>query len=145
MIAVLLAAQLFASETQPFAWPSHRALADWLSTGAVATSIAIDTREAWTSPDRAQAFKCEAIRIGIASGLAELTKRLVHRTRPDGSDNQSFFSEHTALAAASATGWTFGIGLTLGTGYGRMAADKHYATDVLVGASVGGLTHLVCR
>jgi membrane-associated phospholipid phosphatase len=145
VLTLLLVAQLLSSETNPAAWPSHRGLADWLSTGAVATNIAMDTRASWTSPARARAFRCEAIRIGLAAGVAEATKRLVHRRRPDGSDTMSFFSEHTALAAASANGWTFGLGLTIGTGYGRLAANKHYTSDVIIGGMVGGLTHLACK
>ncbi len=73
--------------------------------------------------------------------------------RPDPDDNLSFFSGHTtftfALAAAAGTvsdlrgyrsaPWVWGVGLGLAatTGYLRIAADRHYLTDVLVGAAVG--------
>lgn len=144
MMTLLLASQLLVSERNILAWTDHRELADWLSTGAVVTSIAIDTRESWTSPDRKKAFQCESMRIGMATGAAIALSRLVPRERPDGSDRASFPSRHTALAAASASGWRFGLGLTIGTGYGRMAANKHYLSDVLVGGLIGGLTHLVC-
>jgi membrane-associated phospholipid phosphatase len=68
-------------------------------------------------------------------------------------DNVSFYSGHTnftfALAVASGTiatmrhyrlaGWIWLTGLSLAatTGYLRIAADKHYFTDVLVGALLG--------
>ncbi len=70
-------------------------------------------------------------------------------------NNVSFYSGHTSFTTAIAvsTGmcaslrgeksawvvWTTGLTLALGTGYLRIAADKHYATDVLVGAAMGGL------
>ena len=69
--------------------------------------------------------------------------------------NVSFYSGHTSMAFASATaagtvylmrgykgaGWALGGGLALATftGYLRIGADKHWFTDVLVGAAVGGL------
>jgi membrane-associated phospholipid phosphatase len=67
----------------------------------------------------------------------------------------SFFSGHTTatFAVASAAGtvarlrgyrhwrWILGVGLTAAatTGYLRIAADRHWATDVIVGAAVGSL------
>lgn len=80
---------------------------------------------------------------------------------PDGT--LSFFSGHAStsfsIAASAATVatlrgyraapwmWT-GLAIAGTTGYLRMAADKHYATDVLTGAAVGtavgvGLTYLL--
>lgn len=72
---------------------------------------------------------------------------------PDPDDNLSFYSGHTtftfAVAAAAGTvssmrgypsaPWVWGVGMTLAatTGYLRIAADKHYLTDVLVGAGTG--------
>ena len=98
----------------------------------------------------------------------QLVKNLVHRTRPDGSDDKSFFSGHSsttfaaasylqretddalrtwtaldgqpflrgALRTASASvlyGWAGYVG------YSRMRDNKHYLTDVLVGALIGTL------
>ena len=70
-------------------------------------------------------------------------------------NNLSFFSGHTALTFALATSagtvasmrgyrlapwiWTVGIAVATATGYLRIAADVHYASDVLVGAVVGSL------
>jgi|SRR5579859_368694 len=142
-LLILTLAAPVSAETNPLAWKSNQQVADWLSTGGVAASIGLDTLHNWNDPHRGEALKCEAFRLGMTVGIAELTKAFVHRTRPDGSDNKSFFSEHTALAAASATGWKLGIGFTIGVGYGRMAANKHYGTDVLVGAGVGALSHLL--
>jgi membrane-associated phospholipid phosphatase len=75
------------------------------------------------------------------------------RRRHTDDDDVSFFSGHTteAFALASAAGtvatmrgyrwapvtWVFGGGLAAGTGYLRLAADRHWFTDVLVGMIVG--------
>jgi membrane-associated phospholipid phosphatase len=104
---------------------------------------------------------------GIAMDLNQLVKFAVARQRPfvhygnwsdpnrrpDADDNVSFYSGHTtftfAVAAAAGTvssmrgydsaPWVWGVGMTLAaaTGYLRIAADRHYLTDVLVGAATG--------
>jgi membrane-associated phospholipid phosphatase len=71
-------------------------------------------------------------------------------------NNLSFYSAHTSLTfALAASGgtiasmrryrlapwiWTAGIAMATVTGYLRIAADRHYASDVVVGAIVGTLT-----
>lgn len=102
----------------------------------------------------------------IATVVGKLSKVAFARKRPyahystdqtepdDPDENESFVSGHTTLAfslavaggtVASIRGyktapWVWAIGLTAAaaTGYFRMAADQHYATDVLVGAVTGG-------
>jgi membrane-associated phospholipid phosphatase len=104
---------------------------------------------------------------GIAMDVNQLVKFAVGRQRPfvhygnyadpnrkpDPDDNLSFYSGHTtftfAVAAAAGTvsdlrgykgtPWVWGVGMTLAaaTGYLRVAGDKHYLTDVLVGAGTG--------
>ncbi|MDB4937373.1 MAG: hypothetical protein JWP87_4345 [Labilithrix sp.] len=70
-------------------------------------------------------------------------------------DNLSFFSGHTTLAFALATStgtittmrgyrlapvvWATGLSLATSVGYLRIAADKHYFSDVMVGAIVGSI------
>jgi membrane-associated phospholipid phosphatase len=72
---------------------------------------------------------------------------------PELDDNMSFFSGHTTLAFSEAVAagvvahrrgyalepviWATGLTLAAATGYLRMAADRHYLSDVLVGAVVG--------
>ena len=102
----------------------------------------------------------------LALDLDEVTKLLVarerpylHEPRPDGprprssEDFLSFFSGHAteAFALASASGtvasmrgyrwapavWGMGESLAAATGYLRIAADRHWLTDVLVGLAVG--------
>jgi len=93
-------------------------------------------------------------------------KKLLGRDRPDGEDTESFFSGHTSTAfmAASFFSWDTSvwlrkrvkddawIGLRAGaralpfaalytaagfTGYYRIAAEKHWFSDVMTGALVG--------
>lgn len=76
-------------------------------------------------------------------------KTLVDKERPDGSDNDSFPSGHTALAFGGASfihkryGLEYSIPAYVGAtfvGYSRVHADKHDTADVLAGAAIGGLT-----
>ena len=100
--------------------------------------------------------------VALAAVLAQGVKYTVARRRPyvtsttpaaDGDQNLSFYSGHTAFAfavAAAATTvarqrgyrtapWVALAGATLAvaTGYLRIAADRHYLSDVLTGAVVG--------
>jgi membrane-associated phospholipid phosphatase len=103
----------------------------------------------------------------ITSALLQVVKHRVNRQRPyarycelacghaagERGSRLSFFSGHAALAFSAAvsagtiasmrsyphSGWLLGSGLALATttGYLRIAADRHYFTDVLAGALVG--------
>lgn len=76
--------------------------------------------------------------------LTDIVKMRVNRERPNGEDNRSFFSGHTSTAFTSAgilcamkKHCTEALIVAGMTGYLRVAAKKHYLTDVLVGAGVG--------
>lgn len=74
-------------------------------------------------------------------------------------NNLSFFSGHTTLGFVAAVSagtvaslkgyraapwiWAGGLSLAAATGYLRIAADRHYLTDVLVGTAVGSAVGLV--
>jgi membrane-associated phospholipid phosphatase len=103
----------------------------------------------------------------LALDLTQITKFSVSRERPNvhartpaeraarraSSDNLSFFSGHTSLAFALATSagtiasmrhyrlapwmWIAGLTLAATSGYLRIAADRHYATDVITGMVAG--------
>lgn len=103
----------------------------------------------------------------IAVNLNQIAKFVTARQRPDvharaagdpsavpaAGDNLSFFSGHATLAFALATSagtvasmrhhrlapvmWAAGLTLATAGAYLRIAADRHYATDVLAGAIVG--------
>ncbi|MDR1071921.1 MAG: phosphatase PAP2 family protein [Rickettsiales bacterium] len=75
-------------------------------------------------------------------------KAVVRERRPDGSNNHSFPSGHTAAAFSGAAFIHKRYGLKRAavpylmaafTGYSRITADKHYLHDVLAGAAIGGL------
>lgn len=131
MIELLLATQLTLSQ-----W-------DKLSTGLVISQISIDTIDSLKKPNRSKAIKCQTEKILLTVALAELTKSLVHRRRPDGSDNKSFYSEHTALTVVSTFSY-WQIPLSFGVGLGRVQAHKHYRTDVLAGSAIGLATSFIC-
>jgi len=110
-------------------------------------------------------FVVEAV--ALSQSVNQLVKLSVGRQRPfvrfgdyldadrrrDSDDNLSFYSGHSSLAfsLAAATGtvwnlrgyrgapWVWGAGMALATSvaYFRIAADKHYLTDVLTGAAIG--------
>jgi membrane-associated phospholipid phosphatase len=107
----------------------------------------------------------------VASLLQHVTKLAVARQRPyahyaapgtlvpSEEDNVSFFSGHTTLTFSLAVSagtvanmrgyafapyiWASGLTLAATTGYLRVAADRHYVTDVLTGAAVGSLVGCV--
>jgi membrane-associated phospholipid phosphatase len=78
------------------------------------------------------------------------------RTAHPSDNNVSFYSGHSTFAFAMAVSggtlasmrryklapWIWGVGLTLATtsAYLRIAADRHYASDVTIGAIMGSLT-----
>jgi membrane-associated phospholipid phosphatase len=92
-------------------------------------------------------IKGEALMVGTVFFLKNHTGQL----RPDGSDYESFPSGHTAQAFAAATflseeykhrfKWmpyaAYGLASTVGVL--RMANNRHYVTDVLLGAGIGTL------
>ena len=101
--------------------------------------------------------------LSINGLITNIVKNLVQRPRPysfyskkeDKESYKSFFSGHTSTAFAIGTStakmltnysdidkrivWISTLGLASATGYLRIAADKHYFSDVFVGAVVGYL------
>lgn len=91
----------------------------------------------------------DAISAAIMAGTVQGLKQSTHVVRPDGSNDQSFPSGHTATAFMTATmlnkeyghlsPWV-GIGAytcATATGLMRMANNKHWLSDVMVGAGIG--------
>lgn len=103
--------------------------------------------------------------VTVSQVVNQIVKFSTARARPfvhfgppmphDIDDNLSFFSGHSNLTFALATSagivaherhswtepyvWTFGMTLAATTAYLRVAADRHYFTDVLTGSAVGVL------
>lgn len=84
----------------------------------------------------------------VATGISELLKSSITKTRPDGGEN-SFPSGHTTIAFTNAavlqnefqeTSAVFaysGYAFAATTGVFRMLNNKHYLSDVLVGVGIG--------
>ena len=82
----------------------------------------------------------------LSQAMVQTLKYTVRRERPDGSNNLSFPSGHSASAFATATvlhryyGWKAGVpAYALGSyvALARMSWNKHHATDVVMGAGIG--------
>lgn len=79
------------------------------------------------------------------AGMTHVTKAVSNRTRPNGKSDTSFFSGHTSSAFAGAASicnfekelCTPALLAATATGYLRIAANKHWASDVIVGGAVG--------
>jgi membrane-associated phospholipid phosphatase len=80
------------------------------------------------------------------ASFTNLVKMWSKRMRPDNSNDRSFFSGHTSssftgagLVCSQTSGkhCTISLGLAALTGYLRIAANKHWFSDVVVGAGVG--------
>ena len=97
----------------------------------------------------------DAFSAAIMGGLVNGIKYTVKRPRPDGSSDNSFPSEHTAMAFMLATmmhkeyGWRspwFSFGaytVASATAIGRLMNDRHWAGDIIGGAIIGiAATHL---
>ncbi len=76
-------------------------------------------------------------------GTAFVLKRIVHEERPNGSNNQSFPSDTSALAFAPAQylwdryGWEYGVpayAAAIYSGYSRVEAKEHHWYDVAASA-----------
>lgn len=103
---------------------------------------------AWGQQDT-EGMKQLTLTLASTVGAAELLKRTVKSTRPDGSDDKSFPSGHTAVAFAAVRfmdqryasqvapyrPWLYAAaGLT---GLARVEANQHHWRDVAAGALLG--------
>lgn len=129
LLQLLLIAQL--STTQ---------IANWATTGLVGTNMIMEIKE---NHDQ---WKCLILKNSLGIGVAELTKLVIHKDRPDHSNNKSFYSEHSQLAMINSN-WNprIGISISLATGVGRVIAKKHDWIDVSVGLGVGFGLSKVCE
>lgn len=153
MIAAILLTVAMPSivSAQGFPTAGERKAADvasWLTVGAALTlDVSAHCTDTWDACH--DALVLSAVRIGVTVGATALIKHIVHRDRPCASftpactpGNDSFYSMHTALAFSSLGGPRIAIAIPLAVSTGglRVAAGKHWWTDVLVGAGVGALT-----
>jgi len=100
-----------------------------------------------TGNSRAAEVGARLLRAQIVSQVVTHSlKYAVHRTRPDGSTNNSFPSGHTSVSFASATvlqrefGWKVGLpayAIASYIGMSRVEGKRHFTSDVLFGAAIG--------
>jgi len=85
----------------------------------------------------------------VSTGVSELLKATISKTRPDGTDTDSFPSGHSTIAFTNAAVLQHefqdaspvfaysGYAFAATTGVFRMLNNRHYLSDVLVGAGIG--------
>lgn len=107
----------------------------------------VESRSSW-----GRMLLSDAFSIALMAGTVQVLKTSTKVMRPDGSNNQSFPSGHTATAFMTATMLSkeyghksplIGIGaygVATATGLMRMANNKHWLSDVMVGAGIGILS-----
>ena len=92
-----------------------------------------------------QLVKSEAVTLGIV----EILKSTTHEMRPNGKDDKSFPSGHSAVAFSAAQylqmkgGWEYGVPAYVAASfvaYARVDAREHRWRDVAAGAATGMLT-----
>ena len=135
------------------ATPAYADEQDW----ATASDVAVGGLVLWSvgvpliDGDEEGALEA-GISIAAAQGITQLLKQTVKKTRPDGSDQRSFPSGHTATAFAAASSILERRGADEGTpalllaslvGGSRVKARKHDWQDVLAGAAIGGASGLI--
>lgn len=100
--------------------------------------------------DRAKATAFDSIMSSVIASkvITPALKATIHRTRPSGSNDESFPSNHATQAFAVATvvashyehrPWIGRLAYSLATGVAaaRVYHDDHYTSDVLAGAAIG--------
>lgn len=107
-------------------------------------AFGVASRNSWGRMAVSDAFSA-----ALMAGIVGTLKNTTNVTRPDGSNNKSFPSGHTATAFMTATMLTkeygsvspwVGVGaysVAAATGLMRVANNKHWLSDVLTGAGVG--------
>lgn len=110
-------------------------------------ALGVEGRSSW-----GRMLVSDAFSVALMAALVNTSKCNTHVVRPDGTNDHSFPSGHTATAFMTATMLTkeyghispwVGIGaytVAAGTGLMRMANNKHWLSDVLTGAGIGILS-----
>jgi membrane-associated phospholipid phosphatase len=124
----------------------YKTAADIASWGTVGTALALDANSCRSAADPRHCFIMMGIRAGVTEISVEVLKHLIKQPRPcagePGCEGYGMPSGHTAFAFSTLGGPGFGVSFTLslGTGVGRVVADKHTPWQVLAGAALGMAT-----
>lgn len=130
----------------------HRDLDNYMQFAPAAVMVGLKAAGVPSRSSWGRIITSDAFSVAIFTGVVQGLKNSTHIMRPDGSDNHSFPSGHTATAFAMATmlskeyghisPWISvgGYSVATATGLMRMANNKHWLSDVMVGAGVGILS-----
>jgi membrane-associated phospholipid phosphatase len=140
--ALTTGAQAFTANTKPLT--STEKNIESAGTGLSITLPLVAAGIAWEKSDVRLGWTELAAETLLTVGTAYALKNIVHEERPNGSDNQSFPSDTTALAASGSSflwgryGWEYGLPATAVTSfvaYSRIQARDHHWYDTV--ASMG--------
>lgn len=127
----------------------HRTLDNYTQFAPAAVMVALKATGVKSRSSRGRMMLSDAFATILMSGTTQILKNVTNEMRPDGSDNHSFPSGHTATAFMTATMLSKEYGylspwvsigaysVATATGLMRMANNKHWLSDVMVGAGIG--------
>ena len=131
----------------------HSNYDDYLQYGPAITALGLNLSGVKGRHQFGRATVNYAYSTAISSIVVRILKLSTHVLRPDGSAYNSFPSGHTTTAFMSATFLhkeygqyvdprysILGYTMAIGTGIGRQTNDRHWISDVLVGAGIGILS-----
>ena len=149
---------LFGSRANAATWSDDlRSVAVVADAATVLLAPSGDDPAGWVL-DKARGYAVDLAAATAAIGTTHVLKSLAGRTRPDGSDDQSFPSGHATTAAAydrlaarnleslaltpgADRALDYGLdALTLATSWARIEAGAHYPSDTLVGIAIGNFS-----
>jgi membrane-associated phospholipid phosphatase len=131
---------------------SHGKFDDYLRLAPAAVMVGLKAAGVPSRSSWGRMLVSDALSTMLMVGMVEAVKHTSSVTRPDGSDNRSFPSGHTATAFMAATMLSkeyghFSPWVSVGaytaataTGLMRVANNRHWVSDVMVGAGVGILS-----
>lgn len=130
----------------------HRDLDNYMQFSPAAVMLGLKAAGVKSRSSWGRMLVSDAFSVVLATSVVQELKNSTHITRPDGSDNHSFPSGHTATAFISATMLSKEYGylspwvsvgaysVATATGLMRVANNKHWLSDVMVGAGIGILS-----
>ena len=132
-----------------YAQEFHRPFDNYIQYAPAAVMLGMKAFGVKGRSDWGRMIASDALSMAIMAGVVQTIKHTTNVMRPDGTDNHSFPSGHTATAFMTATMLTkeyghispwIGMGaysFATATGLMRIANNKHWLSDVLTGAGIG--------